>query len=54
MKKPLRPVGNGENENKSLRRILEAIEEEHLADEEIKEYMKKCGKEDKDDKGRVQ
>jgi hypothetical protein len=41
MKKPMKKVGEGEFENNHLKRIISQQEEEHLADEEIAEYVRR-------------
>jgi hypothetical protein len=48
MKKDLRKIGEGENLNKNLKRIIRLHEEEHMAEEEIKEYMRQCSIKDKE------
>lgn len=49
MKKELKKVGNGELENRNLKRLLDQHEEEELAEAEIREYMRRSLQEVEDD-----
>jgi hypothetical protein len=50
MKKDLRKSGDGDNVNNNLKRLIKMHEEEDMADEEIKEYMRQCNNKDRDKK----
>lgn len=47
MKKDLRKVGDGENLNNNTKRLIKFYEEEHEAEEEIKEYLRQCNTHDR-------